>query len=49
MGIHDQITSAFQDIVAPALHDVRGDLEDRRGRRQDRRCRRLAALEARRT
>ncbi len=31
MGIHDQIKAAFQDLVAPALHELRGDMHGIRG------------------
>ena len=27
VGIYDQIKSAIQDIVAPALHEMRGDIQ----------------------
>jgi flagellar capping protein FliD len=27
MGIHDQVKSAIQDIVAPALHEMRGEIQ----------------------
>ena len=26
MGVYDQITRAFQDLIAPELHAIRGDL-----------------------
>jgi len=26
MGVYDQIKKAFQDIVAPELHTIRGDI-----------------------
>src|SRR5437867_2239290 len=26
MGVHDQIKAAFQDIIAPELHALRGDI-----------------------
>lgn len=26
MGVYDQITKAFQDIIAPELHALRGDI-----------------------
>jgi chromosome segregation ATPase len=26
MGVYDQIKSAFQDIIAPELHHIRGDI-----------------------
>src|SRR5437870_10009400 len=26
VGVYDQITTAFQDIVAPELHAIRGDI-----------------------
>lgn len=26
VGIHDQIRAAIQDLVAPALHEIRGDV-----------------------
>ena len=31
MGIYDQIKAAFQDLVAPALHELRGDMLGIRG------------------
>jgi len=31
MGIYDQIKAAFQDLVAPALHELRGDMQGLRG------------------
>jgi hypothetical protein len=37
MGVDDQIKKAFQDIVAPEMHALRGGIQ------------RLAALEARRS
>jgi hypothetical protein len=47
MGIDDQIKTAFQDLIAPALHELRGQIEVLRA--DIRRVReRLAALEARR-
>jgi ABC-type phosphate transport system auxiliary subunit len=27
MGIYDQIKTAFQDLIAPALHELRGQIE----------------------
>ena len=27
MGIYDQVKSAIQDIVAPALHEIRGEMQ----------------------
>jgi hypothetical protein len=27
MGIYDQVKSAIQDIVAPALHEIRGEIQ----------------------
>ena len=27
MGIYDQVKSAIQDIVAPALHEMRGEIQ----------------------
>ncbi|HKB24641.1 MAG TPA: hypothetical protein VKG64_06250, partial [Methylomirabilota bacterium] len=27
MGIYDQIKSAMQDLVAPALHEIRGEIQ----------------------
>jgi hypothetical protein len=27
MGISDQVKSAIQDIVAPALHEIRGEMQ----------------------
>jgi hypothetical protein len=27
MGIYDQVKSALQDIVAPALHEIRGEMQ----------------------
>src|SRR4030067_1616962 len=26
VGVYDRVTSAIQDIVAPALHEIRGDI-----------------------
>lgn len=37
-GVYDQIEKAFQDLIAPELHALRGDIRER-----------LAALEARRS
>ena len=34
VGIYDQIKSAIQDIVAPALHEVRGEIHAMRGEMQ---------------
>jgi hypothetical protein len=31
MGIYDQIRAAFQDLVAPALHELRGEFLALRG------------------
>jgi hypothetical protein len=31
VGICDQIKTAFQDLVAPALHELRGDMQGIRG------------------
>jgi hypothetical protein len=39
MGVNDQIKSAFQDLIAPELQELRGDIDIRE---------RLDALEARR-
>jgi hypothetical protein len=32
VGIYDQIKTAFQDLVAPAIHELRGDLRGLDGR-----------------
>jgi hypothetical protein len=32
MGVHDQIKKAFQDIVAPEIHALRGDIQRLDGR-----------------
>jgi hypothetical protein len=32
VGIYDQIKTAFQDLVAPAIHELRGDLRVLDGR-----------------
>jgi flagellar capping protein FliD len=34
MGISDQIKAAIQDLVAPALHEIRGDVQVIRGEMQ---------------
>ena len=31
VGIYDQIKSAIQDVVAPALHELRGEIHAMRG------------------
>ena len=31
VGVHDQIKKAFQDVVAPVLHAIRGDMHAIRG------------------
>ena len=31
VGVYDQIKTAFQDLVAPALHELRGDMQGIRG------------------
>jgi prefoldin subunit 5 len=31
VGIYDQVKSAIQDIVAPALHELRGEMQAMRG------------------
>ena len=61
VGLYDQVQSAFQDIIAPELHAIRGDIRvldrlDARIDGVDRELRtaidireRLAALEARRS
>ena len=31
MGVYDQIKAAIQDLVAPALHEIRGEIHEIRG------------------
>lgn len=32
MGVHDQIKKAFQDIIAPEVHALRGEIQRLDGR-----------------
>lgn len=34
VGIYDQIKSSIQDLVAPALHEIRGEIHGMRGEMQ---------------
>ncbi len=34
VGVYDQIKSAIQDLVAPALHEIRGEIHGMRGEMQ---------------
>jgi hypothetical protein len=34
VGVYDQIKAAIQDLVAPALHEIRGDIQAIRGEMQ---------------
>ncbi len=38
VGIYDQVTSEIQDVVAPALHELRGEIHAMRGEMQSMRA-----------